>query len=48
MEKGMSIPLKMNHDCGPELQKVWVPRSIKVVTSEDNSDYTDRIMTTLR
>lgn len=44
MEKGTSVPLEMNHECGPE---VWVPRSIKVATSEDNSDYTDRIMTAL-
>lgn len=48
MEKSTPIPLEMNHECGPELHKVWVPRSIKVVTSEDNSDYTDRIMTALR
>lgn len=47
MEKGTSIPLEMNHEYGPELHKVWVPRPIEVATSEDNSDYTDRIMTAL-
>lgn len=47
MENGTSIPLEMSHQCGPELYKVWVPRSIKVGTSEDNSDYTDRVMTAL-
>lgn len=47
MEKGTSVPLETNHECGPELHKVWVPRSIKVATSEDNSGYTDRIMTAL-
>lgn len=47
MEKGTSAPLETNHECGPELHKVWVPRSIKVATSEDNSGYTDRIMTAL-
>lgn len=48
MEKGTSIPLEMYHERGPELHEVWVPKSIKVATSEDNSDYTDRIMTALR
>lgn len=48
MEKGTSIPPEMNHEYGPELHKVWVPRPIEVATSEDNSDYTDRIMTALR
>jgi len=47
MEKGTSISLEMNHQRGPELHNLWVPRSIKVATSEDNSDYTDRIMTAL-
>lgn len=41
MEKSTSVPLEMNHQHGLELYKVWVPRSIKVATSEDNSDYTE-------
>lgn len=47
MEKGTSISLEMNDQCSPELRKVWVPTSIKVAASEDNSDCTDRIMTAL-
>lgn len=32
MEKDTLIPLELNHECGPELHKVWVPRPIKVAT----------------
>lgn len=47
MKMHRSIPLEMSHQCVSELSKVWVPRSIKVTTSEDNSDYADRKMTAL-
>lgn len=46
-KKGVSVTAETNDQRGPKLHKVWVPRSIEAATSEDNSDYTDRIMTAL-